>query len=794
MRKLKLKRDVATLLFLYSHLSWGQGFNCLKAQPFSEAVAFEKTDCSEAYEMSESLLDDFKEQRMTTIKANLGLALNNSVVKAVDSMAQVDFLNSYFKKDYGKESSCSLSKAYETFPCLKEGNQNLAELTNGRHSDVKDLFSSIAKRYSENVSGTVSNDPKKCLNPFLRKKMAMDRFLKDNKDLDLKKLMEQGTDGLNEEGLKDYNNILGPLFMNTGDIDLSHIEGDTLSEQVESVLSHSSENLEKHTIATCQKMIEKVVGVVCSPVNHHSVDDSGFNSVVFQYEQDSHMAGFDEFEAEFSDVPIDQTYGHFILNCQPACEIDCEKVTTLKEIKEKYFGENIEDHFVYNDLQEQYYHTTVDEEFCPLIACGNGLEVQKGAQCEPLEVKRTPQEMREYLNCEEDQYCQTRSFQGFASLLELPGQDSDHYYSSFSRQFLGETFTPVPVSTGKSEVASSTEAVTPLRPEEPAPEIARRIKKPKPQKIATASKPQSALSVQESPRNALQDAVVTEVPLKTSGAVSENQFDRDLYKRMGSIIRDSLEHQEKSTDYYEKNLEEIVAANKELEQRINSRMGEGPTTVAKQFSPPPQVRTPLRPEVRRAEVDNSAWQSALAENKKLNAQWNNLNQSRNVDGASPAPSEAFETNPGRPGGGGGRSLASQATSGGTLGSTAGAAASSATGEDNAGAKRLGALAGGGILQENLKSIETQINTLPQMDHNELTARGVSLEEPFLLKVKVEGRFVTVPVRPFLYKGKKMLAPVIDQENWILSSVLRKSPLFTSYYDYERKREAKFSAL
>lgn len=782
-------------------------FDCLKEQPFATAVNFEKTECEEAYHLGQSLMPEFKEDRRNIMKEVLGVAFQNSLVKGVNDMAQVDFLHIYFDKDYGSTNTCSLSKAYQDFPCLKENNEYLKEITKGRFKDVKALFSSIAESYSEKVSGYTNLNAKECLNPFLRKKLAMDEFFHTNKDINLKKLIQNvSQESPDPKEVKIYRFLTQHFDVIKG-LSLDDVEGSTFKEQVESLISQAEnkKTLEDNVYGACEKMISRVSQIVCKPLNKDRVDNPEFNNIVFDYDTESFEGGFDEFEAELGAISVEKSYGHFVLNCEPKCEGNCEGEHGLDEILEENFSEDFGELVSYEDQEKEFNNSEYDGELCPLLACENGLEAQEGAACEQRSQPRSLEEIKTYLNCEEDEYCNEQKVASFINIIsrqeEILSQEegATSIKTSFTRSFLGEEFSeekaPEVITT---QIEQRRPEHTPLTTVEASKEIRERVSRAV---VKKAAKETRAI-VKNEPSKNTQNA--TSAPLKEvtneSPRSKYNQADRDLFSAMGGILRDAVESQEKSNKVYNQNLEELVSANRELESRINEKLGESKKDrAARPINSRGQAFTgPAPMNVPSANEGNNAWSDAITRNRELNDRWDAMQRSRVTESGGQGDQEPFETNPARPrrgGSGQGGVSASGAEPGRAPASLVAGGSGAGQGESGKTEDRAEGLAGIGTASfnlEDLKAIETSLNGISQMDQNRLIKEGLSLEEPFLIRVKVEDKTLVVPVKPFLYKGNQMLAPVMDQDNYILSDVLRKSPLFIGYYQYERERQGQLS--
>ncbi len=789
---------------IFYNASYAQFSDCLKARPFADAMSFEKTDCSDAYDLSAELLGDFKEQRMALIKDTLGSALQNSIVQSVDDMAQVDFLHSFIGKDYGTKSTCSISKIMEKNPCLKESNEYLRMITRNKYKNVNQLFTSIATEYQEKVSGYTNLNSQQCLNPFIRKKILLDQLIEENREVDLYDLSEKvKKDNATTNETKFFNKLVELLGFED-DLEFGQLEGSNFEEQLKSLVENNSQKLESNAIKVCESMVSRISGVLCQPINQHRIDDSGFNGLVFNYDGSAFDLGFDEFEAEFSDIGTEKSYGHFVLNCEPKCEGECENSHNVDSILSDHFPESIEEYIMLKDKEDSLDSNVLDNELCPLIACENALKVQEGAACEQREKPRSLVELKSYLDCSNDQYCQSPQVKSFLAILgdqEKRIEKEVPLMSSFSQNFLGEEyFAPEgpEVATRKIEVEQS--PAPKLSTVAPSPKIAQRgsqsLEKRKSGRMIGKTSPGS-LNSSDSPQN--KASTNSFVPVNTTESKAPkkyNRADRDLFSAMGNLIRGALDNQEKSQDIYNQNLEDLVAANRDLERKIEAKtsnlsgQSNFPSNRPSPSKKDPRVNGPSRV---RERGSNRLWENELARNRELNDRWRSLEED-----TSDRASEKFETNPGRPKPEGtiavteGTEVSPDSQS--TNSSSESVSDSSNEGKTEERAEGLAGVGAAAFNGDNLKAIETNVTGITRMDQEVLLKEGLSLDEPFLLKVQWEDKLVTVPVKPFLYKGEKMLAPVLDQDNYILGDVLRKSPLFVGYFDYERERQKQLSLL
>lgn len=98
-----------------------------------------------------------------------------------------------------------------------------------------------------------------------------------------------------------------------------------------------------------------------------------------------------------------------------------------------------------------------------------------------------------------------------------------------------------------------------------------------------------------------------------------------------------------------------------------------------------------------------------------------------------------------------------------------------------------------IIQSGVEVSTLTVDELSKLSTENLKNLGIDSSQPFTLKVIFDEKTYQVPVKSFVYRGTKILGPIMDPKNKALNDFLLKSPLFKDYINYRFEKEIQAKA-
>jgi|GEM_PF-4182461 len=729
--------------------------NCLSS-PFYLERTQSAPECSDAYELSAPFLTEYRDKRKDQVITALGNAFINSILDDLTSLSDIDSFYGNLGADFAVSStgSCDLKKLEENFPCKKEGNANLLALTGGKTGNLSDFLKQIKTDYLNKVKPSVSQSMNSCLSPATRRKIMFDKFLVDNNEFNLKELLDKREEqvALNEEE-RDFlfnleENYLGGIVNLSPEL-FEGIEASSLREQLEKFVHQgNAKGFEAGVAKKCNEMLERVYKVVCKPINHDRVDNKYLNEKLFSYISEDHTLGFDEFSASIQDVPLEESYANFALNCSPICE-DCSEEITVDKIISESFPDTLEKYLgsEYN-LNHPTENIELDREICPLLACENGRDVQAGANCRALPTIRGLESLRHYVGCADGGECESEEATRLNSYL------SSIYVDKFTPSSFTQALTGVK-SVNESDSSSENSgsdniALTPvgnstgdsLKPPQLSDDVKARLNedRPRAEKLSSVTNEKY-----QRPRTTQSNYTSASVAPLASEESAPEDFDSEVLEAMKDYMKSSNRSMVQRDRKLDGKLENLVQDNNRLSDSLERKFGQdfggsdfftNDNTQSSGYRGNnflPNIPYPVASHQGDG-FGNESFNSTR-ESTPLSSEW---------DGTGRRESDSLKN----------RGNASRVPS---------------------------SIPNGAVQDFGKVEFITNPLGLPGVSSETVLNEGIDVSQPFMILVKVEKRLIKVPVRPYEVNGKRMLAPVIDEENVILVDLLRKSPLFKDYY-------------
>lgn len=155
-------------------------------------------------------------------------------------------------------------------------------------------------------------------------------------------------------------------------------------------------------------------------------------------------------------------------------------------------------------------------------------------------------------------------------------------------------------------------------------------------------------------------------------------------------------------------------------------------------------------------------------------------------GSGRSPGSSGASHGGSGGGGGGMNAADSSGSGNSLKLTS---TTNAKGDGKASGSNYSAA----LIQSGVESSTITVDELSNLSPENLKKLGIDSSLPFTLKVTFDGQTYQVPVKSFIFKGAKILGPIMDPKNKELNDFLLKSPLFKQYIEYRIEKDLQAKA-
>ncbi len=809
-----MRKHLLIFILFSKFLTPAFGVECILSNSMPD---LDGSECQDTYALSRPFLNEDALIREGKIKNGIGDMLSSSIISSVKEIADRDIILDRLGSNLSSENGqCSLDSLKAKLSCSVDLiNKNISSFSGGKVKNIDDYLGLISDEYIRNNKIEVNVNEQNCMSNAYMRDMNFSLFLEEFKDIDLK---EYYATLLNKEGNLDgrYVDFSMKLKLYTWEsidqdlleMDVTQLSGDMLEDQLKSLMGHNSnkEVISKRSEELCSDMFENMEKLLCSNVSDSYIENGDFNKTVLGYPVDLLENGFDIEELEFEEVDIESTYRSFILNCNVSGQEDDKESDSLQSIDDMInLFELSYSEMTQRDAQikDRMNHQSIiseeeDKQICSLMNCENYQEVDQGKACQKRERPRTLSEISTSLNCPEDDQCRTPVYNAFlGTYRKFSPESSSLGLTSFGSNFVvssrratlaaptvavGEVGNVLnqtsPLSDSRSDSFSessgnrgiSSRSSTPRRERVASRSTSAKKDKPLPtaeQYFANQVKNPSAKSsgfvgnhVQKNYDNFFSNSEnLTDEErdqLEKDERLAAMEVQRQTMEEMLGIMRDNVDISRQAVRSSQVSLPEIAQANRvESAPRGNSRVSDQ------------ALNAEFMANARRIKNEQ---EQLLAEQRRINSSANDIGgESSSAEYrpfAAPTPSS-------------GESIVA-APAGGSVGAGAEVSAETPTRRVNDVNALLDELSNA----PKESRIETTLGDISQLTTASLQESGIALNGPFVIIVKDNESEYTVPVRPSLFRGKRILTPILGQSTAGLSHYLRRSPLFKEYFAFQ----------
>ncbi len=726
--------------------------------------------------------------------------------------------------------------------------QNLKKYSKGTYNDIDSFLDTISSEYTRAVGGQIAISETQCMSDAIKREYNLNLFLNENKTIDLKALLAKTTQGqaldsnealvlkeLEELLWKDFSKDLIEMNLSS----LGDPEGSSFEEQIKAIIQDKSlrEKMVQESSETCREMFDTMEKFLCTEIKEYHVTDPSFNSMALNYNSTLVEDGLDLMDLDFEGVGLNEIYPQYILNC-PSSSYDPESEDNIDFLLAK-LGEPISDIMAKQEqlkkrVEEQsLVEPEQEKSMCNLLACENVKEVDAGGTCQKRSAPRTQEEMDTLLNCPEDDMCRTDRYLALTRVLQHRGssmasEGSHNGLSKFAGQFISSSYKKKyeTIATGSVSLDTAnhnapvagqgqvTARVGGLG--DSIPSTLDRHFNASPSKSATKDNSQNRnvadariIASKGRPNDFIAENTAysqgaydeVSIPKKTIAPQGANIF---ANSNLGTTLKSKKEIDEEqqrqarinAMEVQRKTMEDMLATMKDT-ANIQKDMAKNNSL---QRTTLPEIAQSNRVEskevaslgddkIAQMERENAEFLARINREKaRQNALMNNsalLGDRDKKTGDNYKPYDAPAVTVG--------ATVSGAASGAATSASAlspGASASAAGASDKGTDSRPARLASVNALLDQFDQVsseakvETTVNEISSLSPDGLEESGIALNSPFVIVVKDSSGHYTVPVRPSLYRGQRILTPVLNRNTSRLSQYLRKSPLFASYYRFQ----------
>ncbi len=801
------------------------------------------SDCHETSSLSLPFLKKEKKDREEGINSALGDMLVKKVTIDLLEISDRDFAMSSLgiNPEGGAEQKCSLEKLKSNLPCQANViNTNLQKYSNGKFKDVDGLFDVISEEYIDALGMTPKESDSQCMNDSFKREYNFNLFLEKYKDIDLQSLASSENEAQknnlkSDDFIRDLEKYLWVgVYEDLKKYDFSSMSGDSLNleEQLKSLLVNEGNKklVDQNMDSTCANMFEMLESYLCTEVKDYHVGDNTFNKMSLGYDSSVVENGLDLFELDLADISLGEIYPNFILNC-PSENYDEASDQNIDALLSKLGMPILDIPSQYETMQvrnseQESIPDQQQEGMCSLLACDNFQEVENGGSCQKRESFRTPTEIEELLQCPQDDMCRTDSYKALTRTLIRKTQANDETrpgVSSFAANFVTskvkeQYLRSIPVGAAESEVAPVAHIAAENKSEGERVSLGDSI----PSRASSSTDPadNSRNRIVKDSSKGRKQTLPEHTPYKGDMIASNDALrmpsEYERLKNMEkvvaprnsgffgdsdlSIIADSEEEiarkeRIRAMEVQRETMEDMLAAMKDTASIQKSQALAAQRTTLPEISRSNQIvstrdsRNLKDDKLDQMEIENAQMMERIRRQRDAQTSLSagapgsivNDDTVKNVNSYRPDTSPKIVSGAATSGASAAKAGAVSGT-GGSIGSVA--ASSSAPESSPTRLSSINAL----LDQINEVSgdakVETTVSEITQLSPASLKDSGIALNSPFVIVVKDSSGHYTVPVRPSLYRGRRILTPVLNESTARLSRFLRKSPLFSSYYRYQ----------
>ena len=826
-----MKKLLLSILFV----SHAQGSPCLFYNSVDEALSnIEGADnCEEAVRSTTPILKKQKQERIDLIEKRLANAVINSTRENFKDIVRTDYLANLWGEGIQGEdthSKCRFDRISEELNCPSTyTKKRIKKLFN--EDGVESLLTKIKEGFKSDLLPSKAIDQKACFSNDEKGKIISlvnrQTYLEGNltalkgllKNPDAWKLLKEGK-GLEEiyeetaleeaqilkVGLAHFP-MLKSLLKTPEGISLlgkqleKFSKGQSNDEMIKILKDlykdkKASSLLSNNLSRTCDKFVSNLKTFICSPPKSEGVKNDIFNDVAFGFSSPDHEYGFDELMTPNPEDKklIGEHYEHYLYQCMGQVCSEEKPVLSICYQKgpgfdtEAFIGDLIQEHdgkvFQNSEIFKKAHLQKADsfeKNLCPYLACENGHEVVNQAkECKALSPKRTIADLEKYLPCPKDSFCQNEDYLLYKNLQEEKAEvqkkiqsrlakeeeqseesngvtlkKPEILYSQFMTNFLG-------VPTAPAQAAK----VEGIAEKEKAPVSKETLAKVEKGDTEVKSDPAQEPPRKESKTQAVAGNLGQQFNqlqnFTKAAAVSNKSSDDKIVKETREIFKNIISGYDRLNN---NTLQALSDANERLQEERKAPQGK--TKIIERVRSPKKQR--LLGDLDNYRKDNSNPYGTIDRTRLINDDEKFVAPKKETEKEDEGDTTVVIIDKDSP----------------ETGETPTAGKKGVKGSKSA-KGRAAASSGGGASSGN--SVTTSLSGLSSLNTAQIKSNGVNPEEPFVILVKIQGKVIAVPVRPFVYRGKEILAPVLDEENHGLLSQLKLSPIFKQYFEFQKQRK------